>query len=175
MYVIVCLGNPGKEYSNTYHNMGFMVADKLSKFFDVKINKKKCDGLIGEGNYNGHKIVLVCPQTYMNNSGICVKKLVQFYKLDLQNLIVIYDDIDIALGEIRYRTSGSAGTHNGMRNVVNMLGTTDFKRIRIGIGKPEGNLIDYVLSQVSNKALELLEPAFDKVVDKVVEIINGHN
>lgn len=174
MYLIVGLGNPGKEYANTYHNMGFKVVDKLSNFFGVNKFKKKCDALIGECIYNNKKILLAYPQTYMNNSGIAVKKIMQYYKIPISNIIVVYDDIDIDMGSIRYRESGSAGTHNGMKSVVNMLQDTNFKRIRIGIGKPDGDLINFVLGQVSIKSMEILNNAFDQAVYKVVEIINGH-
>ncbi len=174
MFLIVGLGNPGKDYANTYHNMGFMVVDKLSDFFGVNKFKKKCDALIGEGIYKNEKILLAYPQTYMNNSGVAVKKIMQYYKIPISNIVVIYDDIDIELGNIRYRESGSAGTHNGMKSVVNMLQDTNFKRIRIGIGKPDGDLINFVLGQVNAKSMEILKSSFDKAINKVVEILNEH-
>ena len=134
MYVIVGLGNPGKKYENTRHNMGFLAVDVLAEKYDIKVNKIKFKSLVGEGRIAGEKVVLAKPQTYMNLSGEAVREIVDFYKIEPQQLIVIYDDIDIDTGAIRIRKKGSAGTHNGMRNILYQIRTEDFPRIRVGIG-----------------------------------------
>ena len=134
MYVIVGLGNPGKKYENTRHNMGFMAIDLLADKFGIKVDKIKHKALIGEGRIANQKVLLAKPQTYMNLSGESVREILSYYKVDVENLIVIYDDIDIPTGTIRIRKFGSAGTHNGMRSVVYQLKSDRFPRIRVGIG-----------------------------------------
>ena len=129
-------GNPGKEYENTRHNAGFITIDKLANKLNIDMNKNKFDAIIGEGRIGTEKIFLVKPQTYMNLSGNSIKQILDFYKLDLEDLIVIYDDIDIELGKIRVKKDGGPGTHNGMRNIVSMISSENFKRVRVGTGKP---------------------------------------
>lgn len=148
-YVIVGLGNPGKKYATTRHNVGFLALDSLAMDSDIQITKIKHKALLGEGRIAGKKVVLVKPQTYMNKSGESVQELVNFYKIPLENLIVIYDDIDLDPGRLRIRKKGSGGSHNGMRNIIRLLGDDGFPRIRIGVGKPpEGqDLASFVLSQ----------------------------
>lgn len=148
MHIIIGLGNPGKEYQRTRHNVGFDVIDVLSEKLGIALTKSAMHGLIGEGFLDGEKVVLVKPQTYMNLSGQCVTELVSWYKAPMENVLVIYDDIDLPLGKLRLRASGSAGTHNGMRSVIGLLGRQDFPRLRVGVGaKPEGwELADWVLS-----------------------------
>ena len=161
MYVIAGLGNPGKKYEMTRHNMGFLTIDVIAEELGIKVNKIKFKGLIGEGTYKGEKVILVKPQTYMNLSGECIREVVNFYKLPLENLIVIYDDLDVKVGMIRIRKSGSAGTHNGMRNIVYLLNDDKFPRIRVGIGveKDRGDLIDFVIGGFSKEEVPLLEDA----------------
>lgn len=160
MYIIVGLGNPGKKYENTRHNMGFLTVDLLAENHDIKINKIKFKALVGEGKIAGQKVVLVKPQTYMNLSGESVRQVVDFYKIDSQNLIVIYDDIDIPTGSIRVRRKGSSGTHNGMRNILYQIQTEDFPRIRVGIGSgKKENLINYVTGGFTKEEKTLLEDA----------------
>lgn len=171
MYVIVGLGNPGQKYSKTFHNMGFMVADKLASFLNAKFTSKKCDAAVCLAEYEGIEMVIAKPLTFMNNSGQSVVKLLKTYKAKPENLIVISDDIDLPRGIIRYREKGSAGTHNGLRNIVACLKTQEFKRVRIGIDKPECPLIDYVLSRIDKKTMDVLDPAFDEAVKKIIEII----
>lgn len=171
MYLIVGLGNPGKEYENTYHNIGFMAADKLAKFFGVDFDRKVCDSSVLRTCYNGVDLVIAKPLGYMNNSGFNVARLVKKYNVKPENIIVLVDDIDIDKGTIRYREHGSAGTHNGLRNIVACLGSTEFKRVRIGIGPYEGALIDYVLSRIDRVSMDKITPALDMAVDKVLEII----
>ncbi len=174
MKVVVGLGNPGLEYENTRHNSGFIAIDNISKKMQIEVNKKKFNALVGEGNYNGEKLILVKPQTYMNLSGESVKQIVDFYKLNLSDLIVIYDDIDLKLGNIRIKPSGSPGTHNGMRNITSLLGSEEFIRVRIGIGKPPEyiTLMDYVLMKFSKEEKEIIEKTADTVYNALEVIIN---
>ena len=148
MWMIVGLGNPGREYARTRHNVGFDVIDVLSEKLGIALTKIAMHGLIGEGFVGGEKVILVKPQTYMNLSGQCVTELISWYKAPMENVMVIYDDIDLPLGKLRLRASGSAGTHNGMRSGIGLLGRQDFPRLRVGVGKkPEGwELADWVLS-----------------------------
>lgn len=136
MYMICGLGNPGKEYENARHNMGFLTMDVLSSRLGIPIKKIKHKSLIGEGFVGGKKIVLVKPQTFMNVSGEAVRPLMDYFKIQANDFIVVYDDIDLAVGDLRIRRNGSGGTHNGMRSVIYQLGRDDFPRIRIGIGGP---------------------------------------
>lgn len=145
MYVIVGLGNPGKKYENTRHNMGFIAVDLLAKEYGIKVDKIKHKALVGEGRIADQKVLLVKPQTYMNLSGESVREVLSYYKVDIENLIVIYDDLDIPTGTIRIRKFGSAGTHNGMRSVVYQIQSDRFPRIRVGIGSEKhSDLIDFV-------------------------------
>ena len=148
MLIVVGLGNPGREYARTRHNVGFDVLDVLSEKTGIQLTKSAMHGLIGEGFAGGEKLVLVKPQTYMNLSGQCVSELVSWYKPEMDRLLIVYDDIDLPLGKLRLRKSGSAGTHNGMRSIIGLLGSQDFPRLRVGVGKkPEGwELADWVLS-----------------------------
>jgi len=160
MYIIVGLGNPGKKYENTRHNMGFLTIDRMAEEYGISVDKIKFKALVGEGRIAGQRVVLVKPQTYMNLSGQSVQEIMHFYKEDIENLIVIYDDLDIPAGKIRVRKKGSAGTHNGMRNIVQMLADDGFPRIRVGIGgEKKGDLIDFVIGGVSKSEMELLREA----------------
>ena len=165
MVLIFGLGNPGKEYEKTNHNLGFMAADKLAEFFGVKFNKKGLKAIYGEGRFNNEKVVLVKPQTFMNNSGECVALFKKKFK-DAK-IMVLVDDIDLKKGEIRFRERGSAGTHNGLRSIVSYIGE-DFMRVKIGIGKPEGDLIDFVLSKADDL---IVSESLPKVVGIVCEHI----
>lgn len=162
MYVIAGLGNPGKKYENTRHNIGFITLDFLAERHDIKINKIKHKALVGEGRISGQKVLLVKPQTYMNLSGEALREVMDYYKVDMEDMIVIYDDIDLPAGSVRIRKKGSAGTHNGMRSIVQHLGT-DFPRIRMGIGNDrKGDLVDFVLGGFSKEDREVLEPAVER-------------
>lgn len=173
MYLIVGLGNPEPEYSKTRHNMGFDVINNLSKRFDIDVRKEKFNALIGNGTIENEKVILVKPQTYMNSSGEAVRLLADFYKIDPENIIVIYDDIDIETGIMKIRKKGGPGTHNGMKSVVSELGTTLFPRVRVGTGKQEKivNLIDYVIKKVDDEEYEELEEGINKATEAVVEIL----
>jgi len=174
MYIIVGLGNPGKEYENTRHNTGFMFIDKLADKYNISVTKEKFKALIGDGMIEGKKVLLVKPQTFMNLSGDSLIEIVNFYKEDIQNVIVAYDDIDLDVGKLRIRSQGSAGTHNGMKSVIANLKTNEIKRIRIGIGKPDINLVDYVLGNFSKADREVLDVAISGAVN-AIEIMVGKN
>ena len=173
MYIIVGLGNPGKKYEHTRHNAGFDVLDILAEEYDIKIDKIKHKALIGEGRIGSEKVVLVKPQTYMNLSGESVQSVFQFYKVDMDHLILVYDDIDLDIGKLRIRKKGSAGSHNGMKSIIKCLGAQDFPRIRVGVSKPEPNrdLADFVLSRVPKDQSDDMRSGLEKAVKTVEEII----
>lgn len=165
MYIVIGLGNPGKKYENTRHNVGFMVIDKLAETYGISISKLKFKALIGEGKIGTKKVVLVKPQTYMNLSGEAVREIFNFYKEEPEKLLLIYDDLDTGLGNIRIRKKGSAGTHNGMRSVVSQLGFSDFPRIRIGIGSNgEKEIVDFVIGNFSKDEKKKIDEVISNVV-----------
>ena len=150
MYVIAGLGNPGKKYENTRHNMGFLVLDEFAYRHGIKVNKIKHKALIGEGRIGGQKVLLVKPQTYMNLSGESLREIMAYYNVPIENLIVIYDDMDLETGSLRIRKKGSSGSHNGMKNIIYNLQDDNFPRIRIGIGTAGGlDWKDFVCGKVS--------------------------
>lgn len=154
MYLIVGLGNPGKEYAGTRHNVGFDAIDFLAYKNNVKLDKLKFNAVFGEYNIKGEKVILFKPVTFMNLSGNAVIEAVRYYKIPIENIIVIYDDIDIPLGSLRIRPHGSSGTHNGMKSMLYQLQTENFKRIRIGIGKSKNSNIslgDHVLQKFDSE------------------------
>lgn len=169
MKIIVGLGNVGKEYEKTRHNIGFEVIEAYAKIKAIEISKIKHHGLIGNFLYKGEKILLVKPTTFMNNSGLCVSNLVNYYDVPLENLLVITDDIDLSLGDVRIRKKGGAGTHNGMRSIIDSLSSREFPRIRMGIGAPDssGKLIAFVLGRFSKKDWELMEKAIEEAVSGI--------
>ena len=173
MYLIVGLGNPEEDYSRTRHNMGFDVINKISKKFDIQVNKTKFKALYGTGTINGEKVILVKPQTFMNLSGDAVQEFVNFYKINSENIIVIYDDIDTEPGKIRIRKSGGPGTHNGMKSVVSQLNTEKFTRVRVGIGTPKfkDDLINYVIGYVPESEYEMLQNGIELAAESVEEIL----
>lgn len=167
--LVVGLGNIGKEYENTIHNMGFMVIDRVAKDLSLKFSIKECNSEVAKTYINGETIIFAKPTTYMNNSGIAVKGLKKKYNLKNDEILVISDDIDLSVGSIRIRESGSAGTHNGLKSIIRELGDGDFKRVRVGVGRPPEfvDLADFVLSRVhKSKELELgLEKGKNAVLD----------
>lgn len=173
MKIVVGLGNFGDDYAYTFHNMGFLAVDCLSDRFGIKLKNRECSSLTGVGSILGEKIILAKPLTYMNLSGRAVKELMARYKAQPQDVIVVFDDIDIPRGTVRVRVSGSGGTHNGMRNVVAENGTENFPRVRIGIGRPPVGmpLADYVLSQVPKDERQELADAIEKACDEIEEMI----
>lgn len=165
MYIIAGLGNPGRKYENTRHNIGFIALDLLAERNDIKINKIKHKALVGEGRISGQKVLLVKPQTYMNLSGQSLQEVMAYYKEEIEKLVVIYDDIDIPMGTVRIRKKGSAGTHNGMRSVVQCLSSDQFPRIRIGLGDGrKGELKDFVIGGFSKEEKAPLEEAVRRAV-----------
>ena len=175
MFLIVGLGNPEEDYSKTRHNMGFNVINKIAEEYKIEVNKKKFDGLYGDGIIESKKVILLKPQTYMNLSGKSIIQVVNFYKIPLKNIIVIYDDIDINPGLIRVRKQGSSGSHNGMKSVVEELNSEDFMRVRVGIGKPQfdNDMINYVLGAIPEDEKESLKKGVEKAKNAVIEIIKN--
>lgn len=165
MYFIAGLGNPGLKYKNTRHNAGFRALDILAKRHGIRLKATKFDAQAGQGMIGGEKVMLVRPTTFMNNSGYAVDGILNYYNADLSQLIVMYDDIDIPFGTLRIREKGSAGTHNGMRSILGYTGSGDFPRIRIGIGKPENNLIGHVLGKFEKEKRGDADAMFERAAD----------
>lgn len=159
MKLIVGLGNPGAEYRNTRHNVGFAAMDAISDDWSIDICKGKWNGILGEGRCEGEKVLLLKPLTYMNESGRSVKQVVDFYKIDPKDILIILDDKDIKYGTVRVRKKGSAGSHNGMKSIIYQLGTDEIPRIKIGIGKPPApmRLRDFVLAKIGSDDKEIIE------------------
>lgn len=172
MFVIAGLGNPGKKYEKTRHNMGFLVIDRLAEKNDIKVNKIKHKSLVGDGFISDRKSLLVKPQTYMNLSGEALREVMDYYNVDIEDLIVIYDDFDIELGSIRIRKKGSAGSHNGMKSIIYQLQSQDFPRIRIGIGKSgSADWKDFVLGKLGKEEQKMIDDAVEKAADAVMCIL----
>lgn len=166
MKLIVGLGNPGIKYAQTRHNVGFVAVDRLSEAWGIPVNSFKWNADVGEGHIRGEKVILCKPQTFMNRSGLAVRPAVDYFNLDIEDLVIVYDDLDLPPGKIRLRLKGSAGGHNGMKSVIQHLGTDHFKRIRIGIGRPESPhpVTDYVLRPFAKDEEESVADALDRVV-----------
>ena len=174
MKLIVGLGNPGAKYAGTRHNAGFSVIDELAERHNIKGDTCKHKALIGKGVINGEKVILAMPQTFMNLSGESVRAIMDFYKLTVDDLIVVYDDIDLDVGKIRIREKGSAGGHNGMKNIILHSGSQDFVRVRVGVGKkPEHmDLADHVLSRFSREDLPFMRESCGKACDALEVILS---
>lgn len=175
MFAVVGLGNPGRKHEGTRHNVGFDTIDLLASRNNIKVNKIKFKSLYGQGMIDGEKVILLQPQTFMNNSGIGVLELYNFYKFPLENIIVIVDDIDIDFGAIRIKTKGSAGTHNGLKSIISHLQSDKFPRIKIGIGKrrEKQNLADFVLSKFDKKERKDIDLAIEKAALSVETILTN--
>ena len=176
MYIIVGLGNPGKQYAHTRHNVGFDTIDILADKYNISVDIKKHKALCGKGMIGGQKVVLAKPQTFMNLSGESVRELVDFYKIDPEEeLLVIYDDISLEVGQLRIRRKGSAGGHNGIKNIIANLGSSVFPRIKVGVGeKPKGyDLADYVLGKFSKEDRVLMEEGYDLACEASALIMQG--
>lgn len=173
MYLIVGLGNPTKEYERTRHNAGFGAVDMLADKLNVTVAERKHKGLCGKGMIGGEKVILLKPQTYMNLSGESVRSAADFYKIDPEHIIVMYDDIDLDVGKLRVRARGSAGGHNGIKNIIAHLGTQEFPRVRIGVGaKPDRmDLADYVLGRFSQVERQVMEDAFKEAAEAAIAIV----
>lgn len=176
MYIIAGLGNPGKKYVGTRHNMGFEALDAVAAKYNIDIKKAKFNALYGEGTIEGEKVVLVKPQTFMNLSGESIREFRSWYKTDDSKIIIIYDDVSLPVGKMRIRPKGSAGGHNGMKSIIYQLGSDDFPRIKIGVGSPDNpdyDLADYVLGKFTKAEVkELIQKAID-TADAVGEIIKN--
>lgn len=176
MVLVVGLGNPGKQYEHTRHNVGFDVIDAMAEKYNINVTEKKHKALCGKGIIEGQKVVLAKPQTFMNLSGESVEELLNYYKLDVETeLIVIFDDISLAPGNIRIRKKGSAGGHNGIKNIIAMTGTPNFMRIKVGVGeKPKGwDLVDHVLGHFDAADRKLVEEAFADAITAVSLMVQG--
>jgi PTH1 family peptidyl-tRNA hydrolase len=164
----VGLGNPGKKYVDTRHNVGFDMIMSISAYYGIKVKKLKCKAIVGEGKIGNANVILAMPQTYMNLSGESVKGLIQYYKVKPENLIVISDDISLPVGKIRIRAKGSAGGHNGLKNIIYHLETDEFPRVKIGVGGPAGDVADYVLDTFPKSDIKILT----ETAKEMPEIIN---
>ena len=173
MYLIVGLGNPEEEYARTRHNMGFDVVNQIAQKQHIEMNKKKFHSIYGTGEIEGEKVILLKPQTYMNESGKAIRECMQFFKLRLKDLIVIFDDLDIEPGTIKIRKKGGAGTHNGMKSVVEEVQSENFTRIRIGIGMPtfKHDLLNYILTRIPDNEYKVLETAIQEAALATEDII----
>ena len=166
MKLVVGLGNKGREYENTRHNMGFMLVDRYLQYKNITDKfKDKFNAIYIETTINNEKVIFIKPMTYMNNSGIAVRAFVDFYKLNSEDILVISDDLDLDLGKFRLRRNGSSGGHNGLKSIISHLGTDNFKRLRIGISNDKDDVINYVLSKFSKKELSEIDTMFDTLVD----------
>ncbi|OUP86569.1 aminoacyl-tRNA hydrolase [Lachnoclostridium sp. An169] len=176
MFIIAGLGNPTKEYEGTRHNVGFEVIDRIAEKYNISVDTKKHRALLGKGIISGRKVILAKPQTYMNLSGESIRSLIDYYKADEEHeLLVIYDDISLDVGQLRIRAKGSAGGHNGIKNIIACLGTQVFPRIKIGVGeKPRGyDLADYVLGHFSKAEQEKMEEGYREAVQAAEMIVSG--
>jgi PTH1 family peptidyl-tRNA hydrolase len=170
--LVAGLGNPGSRYQWTRHNAGFMVLDRLSAMAGIPITKKSFSGSCGEGHWHGNRIILLKPQTFMNLSGRSVAEACRFHKLDLADLIVVHDDLDIPFGRIKMKSGGGYGGHNGLKSLAENLGTGDFMRLRIGIGRPaHGDAVDYVLSSFAGNEMSDLLFVLDGAVDMLETLV----
>ncbi|MBU3129177.1 aminoacyl-tRNA hydrolase [Clostridium tagluense] len=183
MYLVIGLGNPGDEYKNTRHNIGFDVIDLMASKYNVSVNRVKFKGVYGEINISSQKVILLKPSTYMNLSGESVQQAAAFYKIPSENIIIIYDDISLDVGKLRIRSKGSAGGHNGIKSIISNMGSDIFPRIKIGVGQPEKSMVSYVLGRFSKedrilveKTLEASIKAMETIIAKgVTEAMNEFN
>ena len=176
MFIIAGLGNPDRQYEGTRHNAGFDVIDRIAEKYNIAVDTKRHRAYIGKGIIEGQKVILAKPQTYMNLSGESIHSLVDYYKVDEENeLLVIYDDISLDVGQLRIRAKGSAGGHNGIKNIIAHLGTQIFPRIKVGVGeKPKGyDLADYVLGHFSKSEREMMDEGYDNAVRAAELILSG--
>lgn len=167
MKCIVGLGNPGRKYKNTRHNIGFLVVEELLRRHQWKLDQKKFNGNYTLENFQGQKVILLEPQTFMNVSGESIKPLIDYYHIDLDDVLVIYDDLDLPVGKIRLREKGGHGGHNGIRSTIEHLGTKEFKRLRVGIGRPVGPMavVDYVLGKFDKEQTEEVNLSIQNAAD----------
>ena len=175
MYLIVGLGNPEPEYNKTRHTMGFDVINKLAKKYNINLNKNNFNAIYQNAIIEGEKVILVKPQTYMNSSGESVRQFVDFYKIPIENVLVIYDDMDTEIEKIRIRSKGGPGSHNGMKSLICELNSEEFPRIRVGIGRPKNEFdrIDYVIGHINEEEYKRLVIGQNKAVDAISYFIKN--
>lgn len=174
-YLIVGLGNPGREYRANRHNIGFMLIDHLAERLGVRFTRLESKALVTKADHQEARLILAKPQTFMNLSGTAVGSLIRFYKVPLEHLIVAYDDVDLPIGVLRLRPDGGSAGQKGMASIIERLGTQDFARLRIGIGRPPGRMeaADYVLEDFSKSDLEIIQPALDRGVEAVLTFVTS--
>ena len=175
-FLVVGLGNPEKKYTLTRHNSGFLCVDELAEKFGFKINKLKFKAVIADTVINSHRVIVMKPQTYMNNSGEAVKEAADFYKIPPEKIIIIFDDISLDVGKLRIKRKGTDGGHNGIKSIVGHLGSTNFPRIKLGVGKkpnPDYDLADWVLSEFKKDEAAPLKQAIDNACDALVLMLDG--
>jgi PTH1 family peptidyl-tRNA hydrolase len=172
-FLIAGLGNPGQAFRHNRHNVGFMAADRLAKCLGVVFSRMESKALITRGEYLGRRILIAKPRTYMNLSGQAIDALLRFYKIPFENLMVVYDDVDLPLGSVRMRPGGGSGGHKGMVSIIERLGSEDFPRLRLGIGRPPGRMeaADYVLQDFSSSDLEFMNQILDQAVDAILVFV----
>ncbi len=176
MFVIAGLGYPGKDYEKTRHNAGFCCIDVLASRYNINIRENEHKALVGKGYIEGQKVILVKPQTYMNNSGEAIREITDYYKVDPESeLLILYDDISLDVGMLRIRDKGSAGGHNGIKSIIAHLGTQNFLRIKIGVGDkvPQGDLVDHVLGHFNADDSKMMKEAFEKGAEAAVMLLGG--
>jgi PTH1 family peptidyl-tRNA hydrolase len=173
MKLIVGLGNPGKKYERTRHNMGFMAIDLLSEITQIDVDKEVFHGLLGRGKILNEDVMLFKPTTFMNLSGTAVKEISNYFKISTDDILVIFDDMSLEPGQIRLRLSGSSGGQKGMQNIIDNLGTQKIKRIRIGIGEPQYDVVDYVLGKPNKDEMPLVEDAIIRATDAIKEYLKS--
>ncbi|MBE7039443.1 MAG: aminoacyl-tRNA hydrolase [Ruminococcaceae bacterium] len=175
MYIIVGIGNPGKKYESTRHNIGFIAIDYMAALYDIKVNKIKHKALIGEGKIEGERIMLVKPQTFVNLSGESIREIADYYKVPAENVIVIYDDVSLEAGSVRIRKKGSDGGHNGIKSIIYQLNSDAFPRIKLGVGsKPPGyDLKDWVLAKFTDEDIKIMSKSVETAAKAVPEIIKN--
>lgn len=173
MILIVGLGNPGKQYEKTRHNIGFDVIDYMANKYNIDVNREKFKGICGEGFIENKKVILLKPLTYMNLSGESIREFANFYKLEDDEIIVVYDDISLDIGRLRIREKGSAGGHNGIKSIIQNLGGDKFPRVKVGVGQPKDNLVNHVLGKFSKEDREHIEKVIPVVSDAIVEIVRN--
>jgi PTH1 family peptidyl-tRNA hydrolase len=173
MYLLIGLGNPGSEYAKTRHNIGFEVIEKLSKDYNIPLDFKKHKAVCGKGVIEGEKVLLAQPQTYMNASGESVRELMDYYKVSQEEIIIVYDDITLAVGQLRVRPKGSAGGHNGIKSIIHHIGTQEFPRVRVGVGdKPKGwDLVDHVLGRFPKEEESFVREGIERAAKACTTIL----
>lgn len=172
MKLIVGLGNPGKEYEKTRHNMGFMALDAFAYKYNFSFNKNKFQGLYAEGMLDGEKVLLLKPQKYMNLSGEVIREFVEYYKIAIEDILIIHDDMDLEVGSYKLRYKGGSAGHNGLKNIEANLKTQEYKRIRIGISRNKDlDVVDYVLGKLSQSELEQVQTVLDKIPDIIHDFV----